>query len=35
MVIGNLEQLNNFTDIHKDEFVILADKNYYRNYANF
>lgn len=30
-----LEQLNNFTDIHKDEFVILADKNYYRNYAKF
>ena len=27
-----LEQLNNFTNIHEDEYVILANQNYYKNY---
>lgn len=30
-----LDQLNKFTDIHEDEYFILADKNYYRNYSKF
>ena len=30
-----LEQLNNFTNIHEDEYVILANQNYYKNYVKF
>lgn len=30
-----LEQLNNFTDIHEDEYIILADRSYYKNYIKF
>lgn len=30
-----LQQLNNYTDIHKDEYIILANKNYYKNYVDF
>lgn len=30
-----LDQLNSYTNIHKDEYIILADINYYKNYARF
>ncbi|MEW9077585.1 DUF6884 domain-containing protein [Terrisporobacter glycolicus] len=30
-----LNKLNNFTNIHEDEYIILADKNYYKNYVEF
>ena len=30
-----LKKLNNFTNIHDDEYIILADKNYYKNYMGF
>lgn len=30
-----LQQLNNQTNIHEDEYIILADKNYYKNYIEF
>ena len=33
--LGILDQLNRFTDIHKDEYIILANSNYYRNYSKF
>ena len=33
--LGVLEQLSNFTDIHRDEYIILANNNYYRNYMKF
>ena len=33
--LGVLEQLSKFTNIHSDEYVILATKNYYRNYVKF
>lgn len=28
-----LKKLNNFTNIHEDEYIILSDKNYYKNYV--
>lgn len=30
-----LQQLNNFTNIHEDEYIILADRNHYKNYVEF
>ena len=30
-----LKKLNNFTNIHEDEYIVLADKNYYKNYVEF
>lgn len=33
--LGVLQQLNNITNIHEDEYIILADKNYYKNYVEF
>lgn len=32
---GILQELNKFTDIHEDEYIILGDKNYYKNYLQF
>ena len=33
--LGVLKQLNDFTNIHQDEYIILAHKNYYKNYVEF
>ncbi len=30
-----LKQLNKFTNIHEDEYIVLAEKNYYKNYIEF
>ncbi|MEG0856616.1 MAG: hypothetical protein RSG52_09050 [Terrisporobacter sp.] len=30
-----MEKLNQYTDIHKDEFIILADRNYYKNFLKY
>ncbi|MCC3869571.1 DUF6884 domain-containing protein [Terrisporobacter mayombei] len=31
--LGVLKKLNNFTNIHEDEYIILSDKSYYKNYV--